>query len=734
MSKKFPFFEQHDSMDCGVACLRMVAKFHGRDYKPQRLRELTYLDREGVSLLGISKAAEVIGLKSIAAPIPFRRLTEDIPLPAIAHWEDDHFIVVYKVTHKEVWVGNPAEKEMTKIPKEDFLRGWVKPNFDTPDTGILMLLEPMSDFMDKEGGGTTENGLLHLYSYIKQYKRLLFQLLLGVFLVSIVQVIFPFLIQAIIDIGIDTENIQFIYVILVAYLVLFISQTFIDNIRNKIILHIGTKVNATLMSEFLVKLMQLPIKYFDTHYVGDLLQRIYDNKRVENFLTSSTFLALFSLGNFITFGIVLLVYNLKIFTIFIIGTALYFAWSFYCLKKRKVLDAKRFEYATQNQNALVQLIAGINEIKLHNVELQKRWAWERIQKRIYDVNSEFFGVGQQQRIGASFLNDVKNIIITVVAAQAVIDPNQRMTIGMLVAIQYIIGQLNGPIEQLINFLGMAQDAKISVERMNEIHQRENKEDLENTLNVLPEGRNLSLEDVSFRYNGPSSPLVLKNIDLVIPAGKTTAIVGSSGSGKSTLLKLLLGFYPPESGIVRIGNVNLSSINPQLWRDQYGAVLQDGHIFSDTITNNIAFGEEIVDKRKLLQAAKIANIQPFIDKLPLGYSTIIGQDGKGVSEGQKQRILIARSVYKNPEYLFLDEATNPLDTYNEMLVMENLEDFLTGKTVIIIAQRLSTIINADNIIVLERGEIVEQGTHDQLLNLRGAYHQLMRNQTELTVFR
>ena len=732
MSKKFPFYEQLDSMDCGVACLRMIASYHGRNYAAHRLRDMIYIDREGVSLLGISHASEQIGLKSMGAPVPFKRLVEDIPLPAIAHWEENHFIVVYKVNSRGIWIGDPAQKMVRRISHDEFLKGWVKPEFSDKEAGILLLLEPMSDFLVREGGTDAQNGLRYVYNYIIQYKQLLLQLLIGFILVTVAQFIFPFLIKSIIDTGIALEKTEFIYIILLAFLVLFFSQTVVETIRNKIILHIGNKVNVKLMSEFLAKLMQLPIAYFDSHVVGDILQRIYDNKRVETLLTSTSVFTLFSAGTIFCFAFVLLIFNLKIFLLFLAGTGIYFAWALYCLNKRRGLENKRFDYASRNQNALVQLIAGIHEIKQYNVELQKRWEWEAIQKKIYDISKAYFGISQQQKLGASFINDVKNIIITVVAAQAVIDPDQVMTLGTLVAIQFIIGQLNGPLEQVIGFMAVVQDAKISVERMNEVHQGVLKEDLEKTLNILPEGKDLELNRVSFRYNGPSSPLVLKNINLSLPAGKTTAIVGSSGSGKTTLMKLLLGFYQPTEGTVKLGGVNLSKINGKLWRDQYSAVLQDGYIFSDTIINNIAFGEKKEDKRKVLRAAKIANIHSYIDKLVLGYSTIIGPDT--VSGGQKQRILIARAAYKNSQYLFLDEPTNPLDAYNEMVIMENLEDYFRNKTVVIVAQRLSTIINADHIVVMEDGEIIEQGTHDYLLDLQGAYFQMYRNQTELTVFR
>ena len=734
MSKRFPFYEQLDSMDCGVACLRMVASYHGREYEASRLRDMTYIDREGVSLLGISHAAEQIGLKTIGAPVPFHRLSQDIPLPAIAHWENDHFIVVYKVTAKGVWIGDPVQKDITKLSIADFLAGWHKPGLGKEKNGILLMLEPMSDFLAREGGAEQKNGFVHLFTYIKQYQPLINQLLIGVGLVSFIQFAFPFLIKSIIDTGVAIESSTFIYVVLIAFIALYFFQTFVELVRNRIIRFVGTKVNAQLMSEFLTKLMQLPVRYFDAHIVGDILQRIYDNKRVEKLLTSTTVFALFSIVNLFISGFILFLFNTKIFLIFLVGTAIYFGWAFYCLNKRRALETKRFDYATQNQNALVQLISGIHEIKQHNVEIQKRWDWEGIQKKIYDINKDFFKIDQQQKMGANFINDLKNIVITVVAAQAIIHPDQIMTLGTLVAIQYIIGQLNSPMEQIIQFLGQAQDAKLSVERMNEIHQGTTayKEELRSKLNILPEEGEIVFENVTFQYNGPSSPVILRNINLTIPKGKTTAIVGSSGSGKTTLLKLILGTYQPTKGAIKLGGVNLAAINDRLWRNQYGVVEQDGYIFSDTITGNIAFGESVADKRQVIRAAKIANIQNHVEKLRLGYSTIIGPDS--VSGGQKQRLLIARAVYKNSKYLFLDEPTNPLDTFNEMVIMENIEDYFVDKTIVIVAQRLSTIINADHIIVVEDGEIIEQGSHDYLMNLRGAYYQMHRNQTELTVYR
>ncbi len=728
MSKNFPFYEQYDSMDCGAACLRMVAKYHGQYYSLDYLRELTYLNRNGVSLLGISDAAEQIGLKTLAASVPYDRLADDMPLPAIAHWDNNHFVVVYEATDTHVMVGNPATR-LEKITKEDFIKHWAVPQQFGTDSGVLLMLETTPDF-DREDGEEESSGLGYLFDRVKKYRALLLQLGLGVFLVSILQGIFPFLIQSLIDIGVDNKQLDFIWLVLIAQMVLFVTRLAAEWFRGIIVVHIGVRVNLNLMSDFILKLTRMPLRFFDSHFVGDLLQRISDNERIERFLTSYAIHAIFSVANFAVFGLVLLIYSVKIFLIFLVGVTLYVCWLYYCMGKRRNLDAKRFEHATANQSALVQMISGMKDIKLHNAERRKRWDWERVQSKLYVTRTEFLKINQQQRVGASLITETQNILITVVAASAVV--NHEFSIGVLVAIQYIIGQLNGPVEQLVQFAIMSEDARISVQRMNEIHRRDLEEDSINKLDVLPDYGDLELKDVSFNYNGPNSPEILKQVNLLIPEGQTTAIVGSSGSGKSTLLKLLLGFYPPTKGTITVGDVDLKNIQGRFWRDHCSAVLQDGYIFSDTIARNIALADgEKIDKKKLLRAARIANVHSFIEQLPMTYNTIIGNHGGGLSEGQKQGILIARAIYKDFKYLFLDEATNSLDSYNEMLVMDNIQDVFNDRTIVIIAHRLNTVVNADNIIVVEGGEIIEQGTHQELYMRRNHYFQLVRNQMELS---
>lgn len=716
-------------MDCGVASLRMVARYHGRHYNPEFLRSISYPDREGVSLMDISDAAEHIGMHTLAVKVPYDVLPEEIPVPFVAHWRQNHFIVVYKIKKDKVWVADPAHGKVT-ITREQFIDGWGSDTVNGERVGVILMMEPTPRFYEREGEKENKISFGYLFQYFKHYTGLIWQLVIGLLVGAFLQVAFPFLMQSVVDTGIENQDLDFIYVVLIAQLVLYLSQTAVEYLRSWILLYIGSRVNISMISDFLLKMMRLPIRFFDTKMIGDLLQRIQDNRRVEHFLTSSALFTAFSFVTFFIFAIILALYDGLIISIFMGATIAYVIWVMFFLKKRKELDYRRFDQMADNQSNLIQLINGMQEIKLHNAEKQKRWKWERIQAKLFRISVSYLRLEQLQSAGGKFINELKNILITFIAARAVI--SGTMTLGEMMAVQYIIGQLNGPIAQWINFIKSYQDAGISLERLNEIHSKEEEETVEGKMNILPANRDLSIENVFFQYGGPNSTMILKNINLKIPQGKKIAIVGTSGSGKTTLLKLLLNFYPPTKGSVKLGETTLSNIRNKLWREKCGVVMQGGYIFSDSIANNIALGDEIVDKKKLLHAVKVANAQTFIEGLPLGYNTKIGSDGIGLSQGQKQRLLLARAVYKNPEFIFLDEATNALDAYNEMIVMDNLEEFFEGRTVIIVAHRLSTVKNADMILVLEDGEIIEQGTHDELTNLRGAYYYLVRNQLELGV--
>ena len=737
MARSFPHFRQPDHMDCGATCVRMVAAHYGRRYPLPYLRELSHIDREGASLLGMSEAAEHIGLQTLAVQVPFRNDAPDgpdfdaLPLPFIAHWQQNHYLVVYKRDRRHVWIADPARKGNTRITRNEFARGWAV----NAGVGSALLLEAGPDFYSREDDSPpTRGGFRYLLRYLRPHRRLLIQLAIGLFIVSLIQLLFPFLTQAVVDIGIENQDLDFIWLVLAAQLMLFVGQSSVQFIQSWIILHVGARLNVSLITDFLSKLMKLPIGFFDRKMIGDLLQRINDHRRIEEFLTNSSLLILLSAFNLVIFSAVLWFYDATIFWIFVGASVLYLAWILVFLKKREQVDFQRFQQLSDNRGALIELIQGMPEIKLQNSERKHRWAWANIQAKLFRANIRALAITQYQDAGATFITQVKDILITIIAAKAVIDG--QMTLGMLLAVQYIVGQLNAPLKQLVLFVRSAQDARISLDRLGEIHQREDETPSVGPdqlhLNMLPEHGDLRLENVSFRYNAHSND-VLKNVSLTVPKGKVTAIVGTSGSGKTTLVKLLLGFYRPTEGHIRVGGVHLHNVDPHTWRARCGAVLQDGYIFSKSIAQNVAESERShrgIDKAKLLDAVKMANIQDFIEDLPLNYNTQVGAKGNGLSQGQRQRLLIARAVYKDPDYLFFDEATNALDANNERRITENMDAFFEGRTVIVVAHRLSTVRHADSIVVLERGRIVEWGDHAQLIQARGAYYHLVKNQLEL----
>ncbi len=731
---QFPNYIQPDAMDCGPTCLRIVAKYFGKHYNLNTLREMTFQTREGVSLLTLSDAAEKIGFRTQGARLTLAQL-EQVPLPAVLHWDQNHFVVLYKIKKKkkgaegETWLVSDPGVGLVEYSRAEFQKHWATTVSHGEPAGIALLLEPTPEFYREEGEVTNRAGLGFLFRYLRPYRKLITQLMLGFFTGSLLSLLLPFLTQSIVDVGITTNNLSFIVLVLVAQLVLTISQTAVGFIRSWIMLHVSARVSIALISDFLIKLMKLPVRFFDTKMIGDLRQRIDDNQRIQSFLTSNLVNMSFGVFIFIIYSFVLAYYDWGILAVFYAGSTLYVGWILLFLKKRKELDYKRFTVAAANQGNVYQLITGMQEIKLNNCEKQKRWEWEQIQARLFRVNVKGLLLSQNQQAGSVFINQVKNILIIFIAARAVL--NGTMTLGELVAVQFIIGQLNGPIQEFISFIAAAQDARISLERLGEIHAKEEEEAAGLVKNrELPAKRELEIENVSFHYEGPKSPRVLADVSLVIPENKVTAIVGPSGSGKTTLIKLLLGFYPPSEGKIRLGEIELDQFSMEMWRGQCGVVMQDGFIFSDTIANNIAVGEDFPDKQRLLQAVTIANIRETIESLPLRYNTKIGQEGVGLSQGQKQRILIARAVYKNPAFLFFDEATNALDANNEKVILENLGDFYRGKTVVVVAHRLSTVRQADQIVVLEKGAVVETGTHEELTARQGAYFHLVKNQLEL----
>ncbi|MTK52081.1 peptidase domain-containing ABC transporter [Paludibacter sp.] len=736
---RFPLFLQHDTMDCGPTCLRMIAAYYGRSYSLEGLREKSRLTREGVSMLGVSEAAEQIGFRTTGIIVPFGML-KDAPLPCIVHWNQQHFVVVYKIKElvglfgnksKEVciYVADPAAGKV-KYTQQEFCRCWYSSKVDGEEVGTALLLEPTPDFYKKDEEIIQRKGFHFLFSYLRPYRSLILQLFLGLAFGSLLQLVLPFLTQSIVDFGINTHNVGYIYLVLAAQLMLTFSSAAVEFIRGWILLHLGVRINISLISDFLIKLMRLPMGYFDTKMVGDILQRINDHTRIKDYLTNSSLSVLFSAVTIVIFSIVLLLYNPLIFSIFFVGSALYFGWVWIFMKRRAELDNKNFAQQSANQSNVVQLITGMQEIKLNGCEQQKRWEWERIQAKLFRLRIRGLALSQYQDSGGVLINQTKNIIITALVAKLVIDG--QLTLGMMLAVQYIIGQLNSPIDHLISFIRDTQDAQLSINRLSEIHSKEDEESKdENRIAEIPSNQALTLRNVRFSYDGTSvGEPVVNDVSLIIPSGKQTAIVGTSGSGKTTLVKLLLGFYPLQKGEILLGNNNLTNFNLRAWRKQCGVVMQDGFIFSDTIARNIAPGVEVIDKEKLLNAVVTANIRDFVESLPLGYNTKIGNEGHGLSQGQKQRILIARSVYKDPAFVFLDEATNALDTNNESVIMSNLQNFFKGRTSVVVAHRLSTVKNADQIVVLEKGEIAEIGTHNQLIQQQGAYYRLVKNQLEL----
>lgn len=731
--KTFPHYLQYDAADCGPTSLRIIAKYYGKEYSAEFLRQYCHITRNGVSMLGISDAAEYLGFRTIGVRISFEQLAEDALLPCILHWNQNHFVVCYKIEKRRkgkynIYISDPASQRLC-YTKDEFLKCWLSTKSDNVDRGSALLLEPGVEFGNREEVCANKHSLSFFIKYLLPYKKQLVQLMFGMLVGSLLQLIFPFLTQAMVDWGIGGKNLDLITLILIAQLTLFLAQLSVGYIRSWILLHINSRIDISLISDFLIKLMNMPLHFFDTKRTGDIMQRIGDHGRIKGFLMGNSMSMLFSFANFIIFSIILAYYNISILTIFMIGHVFYVLWILYFMKYRRELDLKRFNLAAAEQNKIIQLIQGMQDIKLNNCEKQKRWEWERVQVNLFKISVRGLTIGQIQSAGTVFFTRTTHIIISFIAARAVVEG--QMTLGMMVSLTYIIGQLSAPIGDFIGFAQSFQDAKISLERLNEIHAQEDEEqDIANKTSFLPKDKSIRINNLRFSYDGSERNYVLEDINLVIPEHKVTAIVGESGSGKTTLIKLLQGFYQPNSGSIKIGNLNLDSINPHMWRSKTGSVMQESFIFSDSIANNIALNTDSVDTEKLYHAAIMANADDFISELPLGYNTRIGMEGSGVSQGQRQRLLIARAIYKNPEYIFFDEATNSLDATNERIIMDNLHEFYKGKTVVIAAHRLSTVKDADLIVVMKSGHIVEIGTHEELVAKRGDYYTLVKNQLEL----
>ncbi|MDF1698749.1 MAG: peptidase domain-containing ABC transporter [Saprospiraceae bacterium] len=725
----FKNYLQYDIMDCGPTCLKMVARHHGKTLGLDRLRELTKISRNGVSLFAISEAAEKIGYKTMGALVTYEQLKEEVTLPAIIHWSQNHFVVLYKITKKKVYVSDPASGNKT-YTKEEFLKHWASVDEDGNRAGVVLIMEPTPYFysIDEDPDESSIEGLKFLSRYFIKYKGEISYVFIAIAISSMLQFTFPFLTQAIVDKGINAGSYSIIFIILLAQFFLMVGRMFVEYVRSWFLLFINSRINVSILSDYLIKLMKLPISYFDTRRTGDILQRMNDHQRIQDFLTGPALELIFSIVTVIVLGITLIIYNSTIFFIFFIASALYIFWTVYLLKYNKILNFKRFELGAQNQTQTLQIINGIQDIKLNNSEMNKRWGWEKVQAKLFKLNIKYLRYNQIQTSGSFLINESKNLLITYIAAINVVNGN--FTIGMMLAIQAIVGQLNGPISLLISLILSWHDTKLSLERLDEIRQMKDEEADENpNIRDLGEDKSIYFKNLSFSYPGTDED-VIDDVTITIPEGKTTAIVGASGSGKTTLIKLMLKYYEKYEGNISVGSNSLSNISPSFWRSQCGTVMQESFIFSDTIARNICLSDQKINYQMLNYAIENANITDFINSLPLGVRTKIGAEGVGISEGQKQRLLIARAIYKRPRYMFFDEATNSLDASNESIIVKNLERFFENRTVVVVAHRLSTVRNADNIIVMDDGEVIESGPHEELIEKKGAYYTLIKNQLEL----
>ncbi|MCB9081681.1 MAG: peptidase domain-containing ABC transporter [Lewinellaceae bacterium] len=732
MARRFPFYEQLDASDCGPTCLRMVCRYFGRDISINYIRKITFLQRQGTSLLGLSQAAESLGMKTMGVKITQELLRTQTPLPAILFWNQNHYVILYKVKRKSYLLGDPGRGLIT-VSEAELRKSWL---VNEQGEGIALLLDPTERFFNPDNSDSLdqenkERRIWELWPYVRKFRRYFGLLITGMLLGSLLQLLPPFLTQAMIDQGVQNQDLSFVNLILLSLLLIFIASTFIDALRNWLLLHISSRLNITILSEFIYKLLKLPLHFFDTRMKGDIIQRLNDHTRIQQFLTSNTLTTLFSLFNVVVFSIALALYSKLIFLVFLSGSILSILWILYFFRARRIIDNTHFRLSAKSQNIIYELVDGIHELKLTNSEIPYKWKWENIQSKVFHTSLRALHIEQWQSIGNASLNEGKNILISYLAATQVIEG--KITLGIMLAIAYITGSLNGPISQIIAFFRSAQNASISLRRLNEVQSLKNEDEERIGLLKQPElapilaNGDILVNHLQFSYDGPGGQPVFSDLNLRILNGKVNAIVGVSGSGKTTLLKLLTKFYSPQDGDIQVGDLDLASIDHTLWRSLCGVVMQDGYIFGDTIAHNIAIGSEEIDYNRLIQAAKIANIHDFINSLALGYQSKIGSEGTGISQGQKQRILIARAVYKNPAFILFDEATSSLDANNESKIMHHLDAFFRERTAIIVAHRLSTVRHADQIIVLDQGKVVETGSHESLVAQQGIYYRLINKQ-------
>ena len=726
---RFPYFQQFDANDCGPASLKMIAAFYGKHVELSTLRDKCFVNHDGVSLLGISQAAESIYFRTEGVLLAVSQLSEEANLPCILHWDQNHIVVLYKIKNGKFYVADPAIGKVQYTEKE-FIRHWGQAQLEDEPAGVALLLELTPDFNAMEGEPVTKNSVRFLLHYLSFYRRLIVQLFAGIFVLIGIQLVFPFLFQTMIDNGVVFADKTIVGIVFFAQIILIISRFLIGFARNWMVLHLASRINIAVLSDYITKLIKLPLSFFESKTIGDFIQRINDHRRIEHFLTTSGLQMIISFITLIVLGVVLAIFSIKLLLVYLLGTALYLFWIYLYMPKRRVLDQRKFLKQSENQSVLINIIDSIADIKLNNNERMKRWEWESLQASIFKLNIRSLMLQQKQEAGALFFMELKDVLIVFLGALLVMKGG--LTIGALLAVAYIIGQMSSPLDKILQYIYSVQDANLSLARLAEVHEQVDEETNEQYFyHHVPEKEDICFHHVSYQYEGPASSFALKDVQLSIPRNKITAIVGTSGSGKTTLLKILLGLYEPTQGEVLIGKTNLKAIVPKVWRDHCGAVLQDGALFSGTIADNILMGVDSHNQERLKQAILLSNVDKVVNNMPLGYNTRIGPQGSGLSQGQKQRILIARALYKRPSLLVFDEATNALDAQNENEILTKLQQFYTGRTVVVAAHRLSTVRNADKIIVINDGQVVEQGRHHELIDQKGLYFNLVKNQLEIS---
>jgi ATP-binding cassette subfamily B protein len=724
--KRFPICYQLDTMDCGLACLDMIARHHGREYPRQFIREVCPHDRLGSSLSAIAHGAERLGFRTLSVKISFDDLKQKAPLPCIAFWPYGHYVVVHRIRGDRVYIADPAAG-LTVYSREEFEDCWLMADDDRRDWGVILLLEPDNQYQAPapDASFTATADLWRPLS--RDLKRHLIPVGAGILISLATQLALPFISAAVIDIGVADRNFSIVLIFIIAQLALLFSRLGVKLLQEWMLAYIGIRVDMKLVAQFLTKLTRLPMSFFDGKLIGDLIQRINDHKSLQQFLTQSLWQVLSAMLSLMVFGTALAFFKPILFGQFAAGAALYIIFLALFMKNQRLLNHKAFHLSAQRHGLIVEFLSGMQEIKLNNAEQQRRWQWEVAQHAIGKVQIKAQLLNYLQSTGCQAIIEINNLILTLLVVREVI--NGQSSLGAMVAVQYIIGQLSWPLNQIAMLLYQSHDAALSYTRAREVHQIQNEE--RPASQAIPdECADIEFRNVSFSYGGGSRNLLFRDLNLTIPRGKTTAIVGRSGSGKTTLLKLLLKFYEVSGGEINLGRVNINRLSHQRWRELCGVVMQDGYIFSDTILSNIAVADEDPNTDRVAEVAREAQIASFIESLPLGYETRIGRDGVGISRGQAQRILIARALYKDPKYLFFDEATSALDAETESVIVDQLREIMSGKTAVVIAHRMSTVRHADQIILLDQGEIVEVGTHEELVACRGGYFNLVRNQLEL----